>query len=476
MGALLESNAECAPTIIFSYFHIARLWGVYSISKLLTVLAGVGALTTAAKLVYNFFLHPARRFPGPLLARCTRAYCRYYRSTGQLENKREELHEKYGDVLVIAPDELSFSGSRALGDIYGLQTKRLPSERFGFAKRRNHEDVGRMPSDARRHGGKDTHVCLDAMGGENLGASADRSRICSVLSHAFSDSALGAQEGRMAVHADRLVARLRGLRGAPADVARLLHDCVRDMASELSSGRGAGTAGRGGWSPEARERMESAGAGAEPFHLSAKVVLMIDAGSETAASVLAGCLFYLTSHSHTLKRLTEEIRGSYSREADMGTNSLAHLPYLAAVIEESLRKLPPDTGMASSVTPRGGATIDGHWVPGSLTVAASQRAVYRSARNFADPDGFHPERWLGGDPRFERDKTAGFHPFSTGPRSCPGKNLAYAEMKVILSRLVRNFDMQLGAGSANGGATEKNFFVRGKPGLLVVFREREGAV
>jgi cytochrome P450 len=34
-------------------------------------------------------------------------------------------------------------------------------------------------------------------------------------------------------------------------------------------------------------------------------------------------------------------------------------------------------------------------------------------------------------------------PFSAGPRNCLGKNLAYAEMKLILARLVFEFDFEL---------------------------------
>lgn len=47
-------------------------------------------------------------------------------------------------------------------------------------------------------------------------------------------------------------------------------------------------------------------------------------------------------------------------------------------------------------------------------------AASRSARNFADPDRFVPERWLG-DPRFAADKRAALQPFSIGARNCIGK-------------------------------------------------------
>lgn len=47
-------------------------------------------------------------------------------------------------------------------------------------------------------------------------------------------------------------------------------------------------------------------------------------------------------------------------------------------------------------------------------------AIYRSERNFKDPDRYVPERWLE-DPRYAGDNRAVFHPFSYGARNCIGK-------------------------------------------------------
>lgn len=49
-------------------------------------------------------------------------------------------------------------------------------------------------------------------------------------------------------------------------------------------------------------------------------------------------------------------------------------------------------------------------------------AVSHSERNFYDPEGFHPERWLPDpDPCFANDKLNSAEPFSLGPRNCVGK-------------------------------------------------------
>ena len=79
-----------------------------------------------------------------------------------------------------------------------------------------------------------------------------------------------------------------------------------------------------------------------------------------------------------------------------------------------------------------------------ITVSVSQYAAYRLKANFHRPDDFIPERWLEGhDPVFSRDAKAVVQPFSIGPRNCIGMNLAYAEMRLILAKVLWNFDLSL---------------------------------
>lgn len=76
------------------------------------------------------------------------------------------------------------------------------------------------------------------------------------------------------------------------------------------------------------------------------------------------------------------------------------------------------------------------------SISVSQYPAYHSDSNFRDPELYAPERWLG-DPKYKDDNRATFSPFSFGPRNCLGKNLAYAEMRVILAKMIFNFDFEL---------------------------------
>jgi cytochrome P450 len=108
-----------------------------------------------------------------------------------------------------------------------------------------------------------------------------------------------------------------------------------------------------------------------------------------------------------------------------------------AVIDESMRVYPAFPHGVNRISPHGGETVDGHYVPEGvsydqcptilytkyvqISVSVYQYATYHQPSNFYLADSFIPERWLGTDTRFANDKLDAFQPFSYGPRGCIGK-------------------------------------------------------
>lgn len=70
------------------------------------------------KSVYNVWFHPLRKFPGPTLAAATPLPFVWHMVFGILPPWNIKLHAKYGEVVRISPDELSFIGASAWKDIY----------------------------------------------------------------------------------------------------------------------------------------------------------------------------------------------------------------------------------------------------------------------------------------------------------------------------------------------------------------------
>jgi cytochrome P450 len=104
-------------------------------------------------------------------------------------------------------------------------------------------------------------------------------------------------------------------------------------------------------------------------------------------------------------------------------------------------------------------------------VCVAQLPAFTLSNNFALPDSYLPNRWLPADhpdrPKITlTDKQDALQPFSVGPKSCLGKGLALAEMKLILARFVWRFDFEL---LDDGFAIEKQraFFFRERPPLNV---------
>lgn len=91
--------------------------------------------------------------------------------------------------------------------------------------------------------------------------------------------------------------------------------------------------------------------------------LLLLAGSETTGTTLCGTITLLLQNPVEMKKLEREIRNSVQREEDLTFRKLQNLPFLNAVIQEGLRLCNPVAGGLLRVTPRGGATVCGHFLP-----------------------------------------------------------------------------------------------------------------
>ncbi|KAK0261289.1 hypothetical protein LTR35_017873 [Friedmanniomyces endolithicus] len=160
-------------------------------------------------------------------------------------------------------------------------------------------------------------------------------------------------------------------------------------------------------------------------------VLFISAGSETTATMLSATTFQLLKNPTVVQKLKDDIRGRWKSYSDITLEEVNKAPYLLAVLSESLRYQPPvPAGFERKV------------------VSVSQFPTYHSVHNFTDPAAFVPERWMG-EPKYANDKRSSYQPFSFGPRNCLGKNLASAEMRLIMAKIIWSFDLELDPRSAN---------------------------
>jgi cytochrome P450 len=107
--------------------------------------------------------------------------------------------------------------------------------------------------------------------------------------------------------------------------------------------------------------------------LEATGYILIFAGAETTASALSATVSYLIRHPTKFAKLQEEIRKQFTRPEDitMRSSTALLLPYMHAVLQESLRMAPPVAGHSPRIVPKGGCVIDGEAVPEGVSSCSS---------------------------------------------------------------------------------------------------------
>ena len=154
-----------------------------------------------------------------------------------------------------------------------------------------------------------------------------------------------------------------------------------------------------------------------------QLVTLLLAGHETTATGLAWAVERLVRHPEVLAKAT-----AAARDGDDA--------YLDAVVTETLRVRPVVPDISRMVTR---PELLGRWRlrPG-VVANPGIVLVHKSAANYADPDRFDPERFVGKPP-----DPAIWLPFGGGSRRCLGAAFAATEMRVVLGELLRRVDLQV---------------------------------
>lgn len=444
---------------------------------------------TLLHIIYNIYFHPLRNCAGPKLWAASRVPWCWYQIQGRLQHKLLELHIKYGHAVRVAPNEISFSSDTAWKTIYGqraVEMRKDPvfslltptgAQNILVADRETHVRQRRLLSHAfsekalrEQESILQLHVSklLD-----QLSSRCDTGPVNVVSWFNFltfdliGDMAFGEDFGCLAkgdyvpfVRAIQAMAtelvynqmwKYWGLIGLKKyfmskEVAgKRIENIKRAMAAV--NRRIERETGRKDFMHYILAANDGKGMSPEEIHVNAFSLNI--AGSESTATALCGVVFFLLTHPRTHIRLVTEIRSAFESEVDITIVSTGDLVYMEAVIMESLRLYPPVAITMPRRTPPNGETIDGIHIPGETTVGVNHFSCYRHPDNFYRPNDFLPERWLAASrdlPPFDHDNRACMQPFSFGPRNCLGKNLARAEMRLALVKVLFRFDLELSPG------------------------------
>ena len=370
----------------------------------------------ASYSIYKVLCHPLSNFPGPRLWGWSRLPFIFSLTTGTLQTRIKDFHEKYGPVVRVAPDELSFIDPAAWRDLYttGNGHKGFPKTKVMSAE-------------------PDFVAITDAN-------DTDHTRIRKLLQNAFSVQAVRDREHILQKYIGLLMRRLREqaessdgstttvnvvqwytfttfdiagdlVFSEPFDCLHneIYHPWIRMIFSHLKAS--AFFMALRYYSPLdqwflwslpkslLKEKEKFIGmskdkvarrkkrdlplsrtsdfmslalntAGEESMsieEMEGTFGTLLIAGSETTATLLSGVTNYLCKLPEVRKRLEEEVRKSCPAENDITLTSTGGLPYLNAVLQEGLRMTPPVPSGSPRIVPPDGARVAGYWIPGGVS-------------------------------------------------------------------------------------------------------------
>ncbi|KAF7859461.1 uncharacterized protein EAF02_010909 [Botrytis sinoallii] len=175
--------------------------------------------------------------------------------------------------------------------------------------------------------------------------------------------------------------------------------------------------------------------------LSDEAFLFVLAGTDTTGATIANALYYILSSPSVSSKLLDELtaNGITSQET-FDCSRVQRLPYLTAVIKESMRVHTLVPGFLPRIVPDGGVVIDGHFIPAGTAITQTLLSLHHNASIFPSPEKFDPERWVRDE---EKVLEKYFAPFSKGSRGCLGKNLAIEEIHIALALFISRFELEL---------------------------------
>lgn len=154
-----------------------------------------------------------------------------------------------------------------------------------------------------------------------------------------------------------------------------------------------------------------------PYHIFMMGISNIIAGSDTTAVSLSSIMFRLITNPETLKKLRQEVFEHRIKGTNFTFKQTQDMPYLQAVIKESLR-MHSATGLPLwRVVPEGGAEVAGQFFPAGTNIGINTWVAHYDKDVYGeDVNDFRPERWIegkeeGGE-RLQRME-ANFMPVST---------------------------------------------------------------
>ncbi|KAJ4124781.1 hypothetical protein BFJ70_g7771 [Fusarium oxysporum] len=402
------------------------------------------------RVTYRLYLSPLRKFPGPWIAATSNAWEIYHSLTNDRFRAIHELHEKHGNVVRIGPNQVSVASPEAFHHVFVTKCS-------SFLKTDFYATI--QPGIGPKYAGLFNYI-------NHKQAMAERRD----LQPMFSPGSMKHYEAKFDEQLDILMEAIK--QKGKVDLFGLFKFFMLDVIGDLALNKSFGqvTSGKehqyvvdfnnafmliglervgdylkqdmskkqgslmsGYLDPTTGEPKE----GYSAWSIALAGHGFIVAGSEATSITLTYLIWMLIKRpdvDHRLRLELSSLGKSYS------STDLANLPYLDAVIRETLRVYPPAPAPMPRVVPKSGFEFEGVSYPPDTVISAQPYTIHRYEGVFEDPNEFRPERWLN-VPSEKKDRMyRAFVPFSAGQRGCIGRGLAWMHIMKCIARTLQEFD------------------------------------
>ncbi|KAI0457211.1 cytochrome P450 [Xylaria acuta] len=444
--------------------------------------------------IYRLYFSPLASFPGSTLAKVTHWYEFYYNvvHTGKYYEKIRELHNKYGPIIRVTPEEVHIIEPSAYHEIFVIGAVRKTNSYLRFSNGTGFEDMAAISTSHDAH--RRLRVPIDKLfvrssilriesrvsdrvarlcerlscsrgSGEVVNltdalSSLTTDIISSVIFEEPSDY-LGDPDfnsewyetlkwGTRSTFMFKHLPWVIGILGKPIlrslvtritrwtvwdEKARREVLLIRKRPSDASKTREKTTV----LDYLAHSNLVESELGNGGFPRLAQLIQQ--AGSHNVSHTLGTIVTYLLMDPKKLEPLRKELEDIWTEHDNKSTApswlELEKAPYLSAVVNEGLRMAIGGMNRTPRVFPDDDVEICGWVIPRGTPISMTTWWMHYDSTAFPDPECFEPARWLTTDPDTLKTMQAYYVPFARGSRSCVGQNLVYMQMYHTLSRLFR---------------------------------------
>ncbi|OHE92771.1 cytochrome P450 [Colletotrichum orchidophilum] len=394
------------------------------------------------------FLSSLWKVPGPRISAFTSLPLKWHELQATRTKYIHKLHQQYGPVVRIAPNEVSFTSYEAIKEIYCSGGSGYDkTEFYDLFKVYGRSNVLRpVPlGGIQERSQKFINLCKTSVGKSHDIFMSLHSYACDCVTHhlfhPYGSNCLEDEADEEMMHqvaADDSLQNRLVQHYSPALhklLSRFLYLFAKPRETPLADTFIIESSKKP--DPAAFTLLsrlhDKAGQGLDQLDMAGECLDHMAAGIDTTGDGLCFLMWEL-SQPRSL-RFQDKLRLELRENPGVAFDKL---PFLDAIVQEGLRCFPAIPMSLPRYVPQGGRLIDGYFIPEKTIVSCQAYSIHRINEDvFPEPDAFNPDRWM--EPTGDAERKRLMFAFANGGRGCVGKHLALAEMKTLLTDIYTRY-------------------------------------